>query len=89
MLGLGVAWVAATFIGVNVWTMFVVILVALVIGRWSRLGDHGIQVPAMVLLSLITGEGTDEEFTSLTIVETIAGGSSASPSTPLSSHRCT
>ena len=74
VLGLGVAWVAATFIGVNVWTMFVVILVALVIGRWSRLGDHGIQVPAMVLLALITASGTDEEFTSLTIVETIAGG---------------
>ena len=39
--------------------MFVVILVALVIGRWSRLGDHGIQVPAMVLLSLITANGTE------------------------------
>jgi hypothetical protein len=54
--------------------MFGVILVALVIGRWSRLGDHGIQVPAMVLLSLITAKGTNEEFTYLTIVETIAGG---------------
>jgi hypothetical protein len=74
VLGLGVAWVAATFVGVNWWTMFIVILVALVIGRWSRLGDHGIQVPAMVLLSLITAGGTDEKFTSLTIVETIAGG---------------
>ena len=73
-VGLAVAWVASTFIGVNWWTMFVVILVALVIGRWSRLGDHGIQVPAMVLLALITAKGTDEDFTSLTIIETIAGG---------------
>jgi hypothetical protein len=54
--------------------MFGVILVALVIGRWSRLGEHGIQVPAMVLLSLITVGGTDETFTYLTIVETVAGG---------------
>ena len=74
VLGLGVAWAVATFVGVTWWTMFGVILVALVIGRWGRLGDHGIQVPAMVLLSLITAGGTDEAFTYLTIVETIAGG---------------
>lgn len=74
VLGLGVAWVVASFLGVSWWTMFGVILVALVIGRWSRLGDHGIQVPAMVLLSLITAKGTDEQFTYLTIVETVAGG---------------
>lgn len=74
VLGLGVAWVVATLLGVSWWTMFAVILVALVIGRWSRLGDHGIQVPAMVLLSLITAKGTDAQFTYLTIVETVAGG---------------
>jgi hypothetical protein len=74
VLGLSVAWVVATVLGVTWWTMFGVILVALVIGRWSRLGEHGIQVPAMVLLSLITAGGTDEQFTYLTIVETVAGG---------------
>ena len=74
VLGLGVAWAVATFVGITWWTMFGVVLVALVIGRWSRLGDHGIQVPTMVLLSLITAKGTNEEFTYLTIVETIAGG---------------
>lgn len=74
VLGLGVAWVVAHLLGVTWWTMFGVILVALVIGRWSRLGDHGLQVPAMVLLSLITARGTDEQFTYLTVVETVAGG---------------
>lgn len=74
VLGLGVAWAVATVVGVTWWTMFGVVLVALVIGRWSRLGDHGIQVPTMVLISLITAKGTNEEFTYLTIVETIAGG---------------
>nr|WP_255523823.1 FUSC family protein [Terrabacter sp. MAHUQ-38] len=74
VLGLSVAWAVATVVGITWWTMFGVVLVALVIGRWSRLGDHGIQVPAMVLLSLITAKGTNEEFTYLTIVETVAGG---------------
>ncbi len=74
VLGLGVAWVVASLFGVTWWTMLGVVLVGLVIGRWSRLGDHGIQVPSMVLLSLITVGGTDEQFTYLTIVETLAGG---------------
>jgi hypothetical protein len=74
VLGLGVAWAVATVVGITWWTMFGVVLVALVIGRWSRLGDHGIQVPTMVILSLITAQGTNEEFTYLTIVETVAGG---------------
>jgi hypothetical protein len=51
-----------------------VLLIALLIARWHRLGDHGIQVPTMVLLSLLTVRGTDTEFTILTIVETLAGG---------------
>jgi hypothetical protein len=74
VLGLGVAWLAATWFGATWFTMFGVTLVALVISRWSRLGTHGSQVPSMVLLSLITAGGTDEQFTYLTIVETIAGG---------------
>jgi len=74
VLGLGVAWLAATCFGATWFTMFGVTLVALVISRWSRLGTHGSQVPSMVLLSLITAGGTDEHFTYLTIVETIAGG---------------
>ncbi len=74
VLGLGVAWLAATWFGTTWFTMFGVTLVALVISRWSRLGTHGSQVPSMVLLSLITAGGTDEQFTYLTIVETIAGG---------------
>ncbi|GAB3870285.1 FUSC family protein [Terrabacter terrigena] len=74
VLGLGVAWVVALLVGITWWSMLAVLLVALVIGRWGRLGDHGIQVPAMVLLSFITVNGTDEQFTYLTIVETIAGG---------------
>jgi len=48
-----------------------VMLGALLLGRWRRLGDHGIQVPVMVLLSLLTVQGTDTEFTYLTIVDSL------------------
>jgi hypothetical protein len=74
VLGLGFAWCVAVLVGVTWWSMFAILLVALLIGRWSRLGDHGIQVPTMVLVSLITVNGTSEQFTYLTIVETVAGG---------------
>ncbi|MGO4598935.1 FUSC family protein [Terrabacter sp. 2RAF25] len=74
VLGLAFAWGAAVLVGVSWWSMFAVLLVSLVIGRWARLGDHGIQVPSMVLLSLITVKGTSEQFTYLTIVETVSGG---------------
>ena len=74
VLGLAVAWGVATLVGVTWWSMLGVLFMALVIGRWTRLGDHGIQVPTMVLLSLVTVNGTSGHFTYLTIVETVAGG---------------
>jgi uncharacterized membrane protein YccC len=74
VLGMSIAWLVGSLVGVTSWSMVVVMFVALLIGRWERLGDHGIQVPAMVLLSLITVNGTDTQFTALTIVETVLGG---------------
>jgi len=46
-----------------------VMLLALLLGRWRRLGEHGIQVPAMVLLALITAGGTSAGFTYMTLLE--------------------
>jgi uncharacterized membrane protein YgaE (UPF0421/DUF939 family) len=74
VVGMSIAWLVGSLVGVTWWSMVLVMFVALLIGRWRRLGDHGIQVPTMVLLSLITVNGTDMEFTSLTIVETVLGG---------------
>jgi uncharacterized membrane protein YgaE (UPF0421/DUF939 family) len=74
IVGMSVAWLVGSLVGVHWWSMIPVLLVALLIARWRRLGDHGIQVPTMVLLSLLTVRGTDTEFTYLTIVETIIGG---------------
>ena len=74
VLGMVVAWLVGSMVGVTWWTMVPVLLVALLLGRWRRLGDHGIQVPIMVLLSLLTVHGTNTAFTYLTIVETVVGG---------------
>ncbi len=74
VVGMSVAWVVGTYVGVTWWSVSLVMLLALLIGRWDRLGDHGIQVPVMVLLSLITVKWDDVDFTYLTIVETVLGG---------------
>ena len=74
IVGMSAAWLVGTVVGVHWWSMLPVLYLALLIARWRRLGDHGIQVPTMVLLSLLTVGGTDMEFTYVTIIETVAGG---------------
>jgi hypothetical protein len=74
VVGMSAAWLVGSWVGVHWWSMLPVIYLALLMARWRRLGDHGIQVPSMVLLSLLTVGGTDAEFTYLTIVETVVGG---------------
>ncbi len=74
VVGISTAWLVGSWVGVHWWSMLPVIYLALLMARWRRLGDHGIQVPSMVLLSLLTVGGTDAEFTYLTIVETVIGG---------------
>ena len=71
---MSVAWAVGSVAGVSWWSIGPVIFFALLLGRWSRLGDHGVQVPAMVLLSLLTVGGTNAGFTYLTILETLIGG---------------
>jgi gas vesicle protein len=74
VLGMSAAWAVGSVAGVNWWSIGPVIFFALLLGRWSRLGDHGVQVPAMVLLSLLTVRGTNADFTYMTILETLIGG---------------
>ena len=74
VVGMSIAWLVGSLVGVTWWSMVLVMFVALLIGRWELLGDHGIQVPTMAPLSLITVNGTDTEFTYLTIVQTVLGG---------------
>src|SRR6187200_736624 len=51
VVGMSVAWLVGSVVGVHWWSTVPVLLLALLIARWHRLGDHGIQVPTMVLLS--------------------------------------
>ncbi|HEV7145376.1 MAG TPA: aromatic acid exporter family protein [Pedococcus sp.] len=74
LVGMSTAWLVGSVVGVHWWSMLPVLYLALLIARWRRLGDHGIQVPSMVLLSLITVGGTNAQFTYRTIVETVVGG---------------
>ncbi|QGN57374.1 aromatic acid exporter family protein [Nostocoides sp. HKS02] len=74
VVGMSAAWLVGSLVGVHWWSMLPVIYLALLIARWRRLGDHGIQVPAMALLSLLTLGGTNTQFTYLAIVETVVGG---------------
>jgi Aromatic acid exporter family member 1 len=74
VVGMSTAWLVGSLVGVHWWSMLPVIYLALLVARWRRLGAHGIQVPSMVLLSLITVGGTNAQFTYLTIVETLIGG---------------
>ncbi len=74
VVGMSTAWLVGSLVGVHWWSMLPVLFLALLIAQWHRLGDHGIQVPTMVLLSLLTVGGTDADFTILTIAETLLGG---------------
>jgi hypothetical protein len=74
VLGISMAWVVGSFVGVSWWTMVPVLAFALLLGSWSRLGAHGRDVPSMALLSLLTVGGTSGDFTYWTLVETVAGG---------------
>lgn len=71
---MALAWLVGTTLGLHWWSMGIVILGALVIGRWPRLGDSGIQVPSLALLSLLTAGGTSEDFTAATMLETLVKG---------------
>ena len=74
IVGMSVAWVIGATAGVQWWSMALVVLVALLIARWRAFGSHGVQVPTMAILSLLTVGGANGTFTFLTIVEILVGG---------------
>ncbi|MGG5258772.1 aromatic acid exporter family protein [Phycicoccus avicenniae] len=74
VVGMLVAWGVGNLVGVTWWSMVLVLLLALVIGRWDRLGAHGVQVPTMVLLSLLSLQWDSVSFTAATVLDTLLGG---------------
>ena len=74
LLGMALAAAIGLTLGLSWWTMLLALLVGMVISRAPVLGDHATMVPIMALLSLITAGGTDEDFTIITLLETLGGG---------------
>ncbi len=74
LLGMALAAAIGLTLGLSWWTMLLALLVGMVISRAPVLGDHATMVPIMALLSLITAGGTDEDFTLITLLETLGGG---------------
>ncbi len=74
VVGMSTAWLVGTLLGLTFWSVVLVLLVALLIGRWDRLGEQSIQVPIMALLSLLTLQWDSVDFTYVTLVETAIGG---------------
>lgn len=74
LLGMALAAAIGLTLGLSWWTMLLALLVGMVISRAPVLGDHATMVPIMALLSLITAGGTDEDFTFVTMLETLGGG---------------
>src|SRR5665811_461799 len=58
VLGMSVAWAVGSVAGVNWWSIGPVIFFALLLGKWSRFGDHGLQVPPTVSRESSTMAGT-------------------------------
>src|SRR5699024_6907804 len=74
LLGMGLAAAIGLTLGLSWWTMLLALLIGMTISRAPILGDHATMVPIMALLSLLTAGGTDEDFTIITLLETLGGG---------------
>lgn len=73
-VGMTIAWLIGSSTGLHWGSVAPVIIFAVLIGRSPRFGTHGIQVPTMIILPLVTVGGTSGSFALITIVETLAGG---------------
>lgn len=74
LLGMALAALIGLTLGLTWWTMLLALLVGMVVSRAPVLGDHATMVPTMALLSLLTAGGTSEDFTIITLLETLGGG---------------
>ncbi|WP_346620944.1 hypothetical protein [Blastococcus montanus] len=55
-LGLALGYVVTATAGLHVWSLGLVLVVAVVLSKWQRLGEEGVQVPVVALLVLLLAE---------------------------------
>jgi uncharacterized membrane protein YccC len=73
VVGVVLAFVAARYGGVNGVSLGVVLVVALLLGRWRRLGGEGLQVPITALLAMTVAGGTAQPQLEARVLDTVVG----------------
>ena len=73
LAGVLLAFLAARTLGVEWYSLGLVLVVALVIARWQRLGDSALQVPTTALLALTIAGGVRDTALEARVVETLVG----------------
>jgi len=73
LAGVLLAFLAARTLGVEWYSLGLVLVVALVIARWQRLGDSALQVPTTALLALTIAGGVQDTELEARVVETLVG----------------
>jgi aromatic acid exporter family member 1 len=73
LAGVLLAFLATRTLGVSAVSLGVVLVVAMVIARWHRLGDEGLQVPITALLAMTIAGGVRDTALQARFVETMVG----------------
>jgi hypothetical protein len=73
LAGVLLAFLAARTLGVEWYSLGLVLVVALVIARWQRLGDAALQVPTTALLAMTIAGGLKDTALEARVVETLVG----------------
>lgn len=73
LAGVLLAFLAARTLGVSWYSLGIVLLAALVVARWQRLGDSGLQVPTTALLAMTIAGGVQDTMLEGRVVETLVG----------------
>jgi uncharacterized membrane protein YccC len=73
LAGVLLAFLAARSLGVEWYSLGLVLVVALLLARWHRLGDSGLQIPTTALLAMTIAGGVQETALESRVVETLMG----------------
>ncbi len=73
LAGVLLAFLATRALGVEWWSLGLVLVLALVVARWQRLGDSGLQVPTTALLAMTIAGGVRDTALEARVLETLVG----------------
>jgi gas vesicle protein len=73
LAGVLLAFLVTRALGVEWWSLGLVLVLALALARWHRLGDSGLQVPTTALLAMTIAGGVQDTALEARFVETLVG----------------